>query len=105
MFSEEKLTFSARNMYDLTGFQRDLLYVIAGLEEPHGLAIKDELETYYESEIHHGRLYPNLDTLVDKGLVDKGQADQRTNYYTLTRRGRRELDARREWEAQYVTVD
>jgi len=27
-------------MYDLTGFQRDLLYVIAGLEEPHGLAIK-----------------------------------------------------------------
>jgi hypothetical protein len=31
-------------MYDLTGFQRDLLYVIAGLDEPHGLAVKDELE-------------------------------------------------------------
>lgn len=31
-------------MYDLTGFQRDLLYVIAGREEPHGLAIKQELE-------------------------------------------------------------
>lgn len=28
-------------MYDLTGFQRDLLYVIAGLTEPHGLATKD----------------------------------------------------------------
>ncbi len=26
-------------MYDLTGFQRDLLYVIAGLDEPHGLAV------------------------------------------------------------------
>jgi len=35
-------------MYDLTGFQRDLLIVISGLEEPHGLAIKDELEDYYE---------------------------------------------------------
>jgi len=49
-------------MYDLTGFQRDLLTVTAGIEEPHGLAIKDELEDYYEKEIHHGRLYPNLDT-------------------------------------------
>ena len=46
-------------MYDLTGFQRDLLYVISGLDDPHGLAIKDELEEYYEAEIHHGRLYPN----------------------------------------------
>ena len=55
-------------MYDLTSFQRDLLYVIAGLDSPHGLAVKDELDDYYEKEIHHGRLYPNLDTLVDKGL-------------------------------------
>jgi len=86
----------------LTGFQRDLLYVIAGLEDPHGLAIKQELEEYYESEIHHGRLYPNLDTLVEKGFVEKGELDQRTNFYTLTRRGRRELDARRDWENQYV---
>ena len=88
-------------MHDLTGFQRDLLYVIAGSEKPHGLAIKDELEEYYEKEIHHGRLYPNLDTLVDKGLVEKGDKDRRTNFYTLTRRGRREIEDRREWEAQY----
>ena len=89
-------------MYDLTGFQRDLLYVIAGKEKPHGLAIKDELEDYYEGEIHHGRLYPNLDTLVEKGLVEKGELDRRTNYYSLTRRGQREIDARRDWESQYV---
>ncbi|EMA42299.1 PadR-like family transcriptional regulator/DNA binding domain-containing protein [Halococcus morrhuae DSM 1307] len=91
-------------MHDLTGFQRDLLYAIVGKEEPHGLAIKDELEEYYETEIHHGRLYPNLDTLVDKGLVEKGQIDRRTNYYKITRRGQREIDARREWEDQYVDV-
>ncbi|HKL27726.1 MAG TPA: helix-turn-helix transcriptional regulator [Natrialbaceae archaeon] len=89
-------------MYDLTGFQRDLLYVIAGLDEPKGLEIKDELENYYEKEIHHGRLYPNLDTLVDKGLVEKGQLDRRTNYYVVTRRGNREIEDRREWENQYV---
>jgi DNA-binding PadR family transcriptional regulator len=92
-------------MHDLTGFQRDLLYVIAGLDEPHGLAIKEELETYYEKEIHHGRLYPNLDTLVEKGMVDKGQQDRRTNYYTLTRRGRREIEDRRQWEDEYVHTD
>ena len=91
-------------MYDLTGFQRDLLYVIAGLTEPHGLAIKDELEDYYQTEVHHGRLYPNLDTLVDKGLVEKGQRDNRTNSYILARRGRQEVEARREWENQYLDI-
>jgi DNA-binding PadR family transcriptional regulator len=89
-------------MFDLTGFQRDLLFVVAGLDQPHGLAIKEELEEYYESEIHHGRLYPNLDTLVDKGLVEKGELDRRTNYYDTTRRGERELDARKDWEAEYL---
>jgi DNA-binding PadR family transcriptional regulator len=89
-------------MYDLTGFQRDLLTVIAGLDHPHGLAVKDELEDYYEKEIHHGRLYPNLDTLVEKGLVEKGELDRRTNSYSVTRRGQREITARIEWEGQYI---
>ncbi|WP_122088749.1 PadR family transcriptional regulator [Halalkalicoccus subterraneus] len=89
-------------MYDLTGFQRDLLYVIDGLDDPHGLGLKDELEGYYDKKIHHGRLYPNLDTLVNKGLVEKSQLDRRTNVYKLTARGQRELDARREWEQQYL---
>jgi DNA-binding PadR family transcriptional regulator len=92
-------------MYDLTGFQRDLLYVVAGLDEPHGLAIKEEMEAYYETEIHHGRLYPNLDTLVEKGLIEKGSVDRRTNYYTITRRGSRELDSRYDWESQYVPIE
>jgi len=92
-------------MYDLTGFQRDILYAIAGQDKPKGLAIKDELDSYYESEIHHGRLYPNLDELVEKDLVEKGERDKRTNYYRITQRGRRDIDARREWEDQYVAAD
>jgi DNA-binding PadR family transcriptional regulator len=89
-------------MYDLTGFQRDLLYVIASLDEPKGLAIKEELEEYYEGEINHGRLYPNLDTLVEKGLVGKGSIDDRTNSYSLTKRARREIVDRREWEEEHL---
>jgi DNA-binding PadR family transcriptional regulator len=90
-------------MFDLTSFQRDLLYVIYGLDGPHGLAIKEEIEEYYQTEIHAGRLYPNLDTLVDKGLVEKGQKDRRTNIYSITRRGEREITARNEWEQEYTT--
>jgi DNA-binding PadR family transcriptional regulator len=88
-------------MQDLTAFQRDILCVSAGMENPHGLGIRDELEEYYGSEVNHGRLYPNLDTLVEKGLLEKGEIDDRTNSYTITARGRRELDARREWENGY----
>lgn len=89
-------------MDDLTGFQRDLLYVIAGHDQPKGLTLKEELEKYYEKEVHHGRLYPNLDTLVDKGFIKKGKQDKRTNYYELAGQGRREIRARREWEQEYI---
>ncbi|MFB6112414.1 MAG: PadR family transcriptional regulator [Halobacteriaceae archaeon] len=85
-------------MFDLTAFQRDLLYVIAGKEEPHGLALKDDLETYYDTEINHGRLYPNLDDLVEAGYVEKGEIDRRTNSYTITQAGRDLIETREEWE-------
>jgi PadR family transcriptional regulator PadR len=78
-------TILYQHIHDLTGFQRDLLYVIAGNEQPHRLALKDALDDYYDQDIQHGRLYPNLDTLVEKGLVEKGTIDQRTNSYELTR--------------------
>lgn len=87
----------------LTGFKRDLLTVLAGMEEPNGLDLKAELEDYYESEVHPGRLYPNLDDLVDAGLIKKGSHDERTNLYRLTDTGIEALAARSEWEAQYTT--
>jgi len=89
-------------MDDLTGFQRDLLTVIAGLEEPHGLRVKEEIQNYYETEIQHGRLYPNLDALAEKGLIEKGEIDKRTNSYTLSQQGRQVLEDRAEWEHSYI---
>lgn len=59
-------------MYEATGFQRDLLFCIADMEEPYGRAIKQKLKEYGDTEINHGRLYPNLDTLIDKGYLSKG---------------------------------
>ena len=89
-------------MDDLTGFQRDLLYVIAGADQPSGQDVKDEIEQYYRSEINHGRLYPNLDTVVNKELIEKGQLDRRTNYYAITGEGEQVIEERRELVSQYV---
>jgi len=85
-------------MYDLTGFQRDLIYTISGTEEPYGLDIKEALQQYRNEEVNHGRLYPNLDTLVEKGYVEKRAKDRRTNLYTLTESARTAVDERRIWE-------
>ncbi|MFB6069617.1 MAG: PadR family transcriptional regulator [Halanaeroarchaeum sp.] len=79
----EAQTAVQRTARDLTAFQKNILTVLA--EEPrYGLAIKRELESYYDDEVNHGRLYPNLDDLVTKGLVEKSELDKRTNEYALT---------------------
>jgi DNA-binding PadR family transcriptional regulator len=85
-------------MYNLTAFQRDLLYVTTGEKKMSGLEIKDKMESYYKEEINHGRLYPNLDELTEMGLIEKGEQDKRTNYYTISERGQREIQAREEWQ-------
>lgn len=90
-------------MHELTGFQRDLLYVINGFDTPSGQAIKQELEEYYPQEINQGRLYPNLDALVSESFVTKGEQDRRTNYYAITEKGEELLRERREWEDRYLS--
>ncbi|MWV38722.1 MULTISPECIES: PadR family transcriptional regulator [Natrialba] len=92
-------------MDELTGFQRDLLYVIAGADRPSGQDIKGEVERYYSTDVNHGRLYPNLDTLVNKEYVEKGQLDRRTNYYAISDRGQRSIENRRDWERQYLETN
>jgi hypothetical protein len=84
---------------DLTAFQTNILFVLRGCQRGRydgrapagamGLAIKDILETdeWLGEEVNHGRLYPNLDTLVEHGLVEKSELDKRTNHYELTDNG------------------
>jgi len=89
---------------NLSAFQRDILFVLHRLEESeedsYGLAIKRRLEHRYDSEVNHGRLYPNLDELIENELVDRGQIDKRTNRYTLTESGRALLRAHSEEVAE-----
>lgn len=80
-------------MNDLTGFQRDLLRGLTVLGESSGLDLLDYMEDEVGyRDVNHGRLYPNLDSLTTKGLIHKEDGrDRRTNAYSLTRRGEREV--------------
>ena len=91
-------------MFDLTGFQRDLLYVIAGLDHPSGQQIKERLGED-RNDITPGRLYPNLDTLVDRGFIEKGAQNRRKNYYQITEKGVKLITDRRKWEDEHLPVE
>jgi len=83
--------------HDLTGFQRDLLEAIAGVDDdPYGLALKEYLDERYAEPINHSRLYQNLDQLTDKALINRDELDARTNVYTLTDTGRQLLQRQAE---------
>ncbi|MFB6105495.1 MAG: PadR family transcriptional regulator [Halobacteriaceae archaeon] len=87
----------------LTAFQQNILTVLAS-QPMYGLAIKRELEAYYGEEVNHGRLYPNLDDLVEKGLVEKSERDKRTNEYDLTGAGLAAVEDHLSWLLdKYVT--
>ncbi|WP_223301505.1 helix-turn-helix transcriptional regulator [Haladaptatus sp. R4] len=65
---------------------------------PYGKIIKQELEDHYGEPINHGRLYQNLEELVEADLVTKLPLDGRTNVYRLTDGAESQLRAHRRWE-------
>ncbi|MGQ4555832.1 helix-turn-helix transcriptional regulator [Halobellus sp. GM3] len=105
MSEAQTVTDDTSVVRDLTAFQQNILVILA--EEPmYGLAIKRNLEEYYGTEVNHGRLYPNLDDLVDMGLVEKSELDKRTNQYALTEQGHDALLDQFDWMlAKFVTGD
>jgi DNA-binding PadR family transcriptional regulator len=83
---------------DLTAFQHNILVILS--EKPmYGLAIKRQLEEYYGTEVNHGRLYPNLDDLVEMDLVE------RTNQYELTDEGENAVLRRLNWVLSKFATD
>jgi len=84
---------NARTWSKTTAFKRDIIVAVLRLggrpgadaaDRPYGLAIKRELEVIRDEDLNHGRLYPNLDDLVDANLLIKGKRDNRTNTYHAT---------------------
>jgi len=86
------------SLFELTAFQRDLLFIAASLDQPSGQDIKEKFEVETTSEINRGNIYPNLDDLVGAGYLKKESLDRRTNCYILTQQGHNRLQQRHEWE-------
>lgn len=88
-------------MRDLSAFQRDLLFVVAGMDETqYGMAIKRALESYRGEEVPHARLYTNLDRVAEAGYITSSEIDGRTNEYELTEDGREMMAARLDWQRE-----
>lgn len=82
---------------DLRTFQLAILYVLGESGPDYGLGLKRSLQAHLDETVHTGRLYPNLDELFERGLIEKRVRDSRTNEYALSDRGRALVrrDARR----------
>lgn len=97
-------------MRQLTSFQRDVLFVIAGLERemddlPKGVDVRSGMTEYRQEAINLSQLYQNLDVLVDDGYVIKSSLDGRSNGHELTPVAETELHNRLGWMADRMGVD
>lgn len=95
--SKGKIT-TPNSIGGLNTTQRDILWVLHREGPSKGAAVKDALGEYYGREVSHGSIYPNLDTLVDRGLVEWSRRDRRTNEYTLTQTAEQLLADRQAWQ-------
>lgn len=100
-------------MTDLLQGTLDLLILkVLALEPMHGWGISQRIEWMSDRvfTVNQGSLYPALERLLRKGLVEAewGRTDEnrRARYYELTPAGRRELAAEeRRWAETSAAVD
>lgn len=81
--------------HELTLYRLECLAAVGTLEgeqeQVSGLDILEIVSEFLDDNGYHGRLYPNLDWLVDQGLLEKTPVDGRTKNYSLTGEGIAEL--------------
>ena len=88
-----------------------LILKIVALGPIHGYAISQRMQQISKDyfQVQQGSLYPALHRLEDQGLLHPEWKETETGraakYYTLTRRGRKQLDAEmRHWEELSAAV-
>ncbi len=91
----------------LSGFQRDLLFVVAGLAEtdPSGSDIKSALDRDYVRDASHGTLYRGLGHLHEEGYLRKHPVDGRTDSYHLTDEAEAGLRSYLQWARNRLAGD
>ena len=89
--------------FELNNVERDLLFVVARFDGASGTDIRDTLETTQGRRVLSGRVYSNLDSLVERGLVAKERIDGRTNSYVVTDAGAEALRTLYRWQRPYLS--
>lgn len=75
----------------LSGTQRDILAVLAAKGGKPGIEIRNTLNEIRDIDKSRSCIYGELDDLDDKGLVEIGEHDGRTNSYSLSYDGEMQL--------------
>lgn len=80
----------SKRLIGLVDFRRDILLALAYSGPTHGQGLVDVLGSLRSEKTNDGRFYPNLNALVDGGLVEKreNEHDNRSHEYALSNRGR-----------------
>lgn len=78
----------------LTSFQRDIVIVLGNTDKPiYGAELEKKLSVMYDTdEIHNGRLYPSLDTVIDYGFVERHNENSRVELYEISHKGMNALE-------------
>lgn len=90
-------------MGELTAFQRDVLFAVAGLDAPNGQEIRTDLGATQNRDVRSGHVYMNLEELIDAELLEKRDRNGRSNAYSLTDDGESWIGDRLEWENTYAS--
>ena len=79
----------AHRIPEFSGFRRDILILLALSGPTNGRGLLEDLSSFRDEDVNDGRLYPNLNALVDKGLVEKRENyhDLRSHQFRLADRG------------------
>lgn len=96
-----------RAALDVTGFQRDLLAVVASTCEPHpsGQTVRRAFEDVWDTDVNESRVYQNLEKLKQADLVATYPIDGRTKGYRVTENGRDLMSAYCSWVAACLAED
>lgn len=92
-----------RIMENLSSFRRDIVAILGARGPCSGVELKQMLEQRKEKQIHHSRLYENLDDLHEMGYIEiETDTGGRENENRLLPLGRRELSRHYEWLTEQI---
>ncbi len=91
----------SRSLPTVNWFELEVLSSIAE-EEKYGQQLLKELSAELSEKVSSGRLYPVLQKLEKNEYIEKSEQEKGRFFYTLTRKGKMEIDRANQWSLRSV---